>query len=225
MTRTENIIQKDNKLISYTGYYFKYKITIKDSLLLINSPLSNFGKIFGLEQAKEIMPYNLYNNQELFNKVYLSVNDIKPYLNINDYDKFIDNCNKWNLFNNENKINIIEYSAIYCKIDCQVLRNGYNKFNDWCINGTSLNGEKINGLNINIDKTLTLASMGYQYVKDNKVFDDIYKFSSIPSLFISRSIRGGRVMSNRNKMIKCEQPNESHHFSLLMLLACHRVIC
>ena len=206
MTRTENIIQKDNKLISYTGYYFKYKITIKDSLLLINSPLSNFGKIFGLEQAKEIMPYNLYNNQELFNKVYLSVNDIKPYLNINDYDKFIDNCNKWNLFNNENKINIIEYSAIYCKIDCQVLRNGYNKFNEWCIHGTTLRNEKkINGLNINIDKTLTLASMGYQYVKDNKVFDDVYKFSSIPSLFISRSIRGGRVMSNRNKMIKCDK--------------------
>lgn len=64
------------------------------------------------------------------------------------------------------------------------------------MNGTTLNNKKINGLNINIDNVLTLASMGYQYVKDNGVFDDVYKFSSIPSLFISKSIRGGKVMCN-----------------------------
>ena len=204
--RTKNIIQKGNKLISYSGYFGKFNITIKDSLLIINMPLHKFGKNFNLEQPKEIMPYGLYNNEELFNKKYLTVDEIKPYLNNNnDYNQFIYNCKKWNLFNSDNKINIIEYSAIYCEIDCQVLKNGYNVMNKWSLHGTEIGDKKIEGINIDINNKLTLASMGYEYILNNKCLEKCTKLSNIPSIFISKSIRGGRVMSNQNKIIKCDK--------------------
>jgi hypothetical protein len=191
---TTNVIEKSGKVISFDGIFNGIKIKVKDSLLLINMPLRDFGKTFNLEQEKEVMPYDLYNDEELFKQRIIKIEDAVKYIKENEKEQFLNNINKWKL-NVCNKFDIIKYSQKYCEIDCKVLKEGYEIFRQWFLEGT----------NIDIDNKLTLASVGYTYAINEGVFDGLYSLSGTPSLFISKAVRGGRVMTNKNEKIKCNK--------------------
>jgi hypothetical protein len=205
-----NIIERGHNLLSaeaiFTPYKGKFiKIIIKDSYSVITMPLRKFGKCFNLTIEKDILPYSLYNSQNI-KKRYFAIEDIKPYCdhqvrcNIldrkilkNDYDLyfdlFIENCKKNKLYNEVGEIDILEYSKIYCEKDVEVLREGYNKF-----------GELLqNSCNMNIEDFMSSAQLAHTYMLKEGVFDDVNKVSSIPKEFIMKCMVGGRTMCAKNE--------------------------
>ena len=74
-------IDKNNKFIYIKGEFNRYNnpdqiinITIKDSYRLIPMALSEFGECFKLDVEKEIMPYDLYTEENL-NREYVPIKD------------------------------------------------------------------------------------------------------------------------------------------------------
>ena len=95
--------------------YIKIDIQIKDSVKIINMPLKKFGKSFKLDVEKEIMPYQLYT-QDNIDKVYVPVFNAAAYIDDNDMSHFTNNIDKWNCRGTGNKFkefNILTYSSKY----------------------------------------------------------------------------------------------------------------
>ena len=201
-----NFIQRGNNIMSGQGMFFNFgkKIYLKfqDSYSLITSRLSTFGDMFGFEQEKEFIPYDLYNQEK---ERFVNLDKIKKYTDyqvkcnnigyiINEeeskifYEKFIDNCNKWNCIKN-NKVDIIKYAEIYCEIDCEILEKGYNTFKDMIYKVCELD----------IDNYVSIASIADTYMLKNGVYDDIYKLSGVVREFIQLCVVGGRTMCSQNK--------------------------
>lgn len=199
LIKIESELNSEGHFKNLIGYTRKgQEIFIKCSYNLFNIALKDCPKAFlsKEEQAKikkEIMPYELYNRQNI-NKRYLELNEIneKLFKSVEDYKEFINNCKKWGLYNSvNNKIDIVEYSKIYCFSDVEILNKSYNKFKEWIIND----------FKINIDNYLTISSIADEYFKINGCYNDIYEVSLNIQKFIMGCIYGGRVMLNSNKKI------------------------
>lgn len=199
-----NPIIKGNSLMSCDAVYYrnfnkneKIEIKMKDSYKLITMPLNKFGESFNLTQEKEIMPYDIYTEQNI-NKINVSLESIlkSPKLKKKeDVKKFISNCEKWDCFITDDKIkkvNIIKYSSEYCHLDCVVLKKGYEVYKSWM--------NELTGLNI--DNIISLASLANKYLVKEGCYDGVYQLSGIPRHFIQKCVVGGRTMINSNKKEK-----------------------
>ena len=175
-------------LRGYGTFYFgnkkSMKVEIQDSYAIISSPLRDFGKMFELDVKKEIMPYEIYTEENV-KKQYLTKELFKD---IKDHDEFFKNCKEWKCIVN-NKVDIIKYSQIYCRMDCIVLWKGYNKFKTWI--------DEVCGLNI--DYYISSASIAHDYMLKEGVYDECNMLSGIPREFIQKSMVGGRTMMSENK--------------------------
>ncbi len=169
----------------YFGFQKYFKLEIQDSYAIISSPLRDFGKMFQLDVKKEIMPYHLYT-QENVNKKYIKIDTI-------EYDQkheFLQNCKEWGCYDEKTElIDIIKYSAIYCRLDCIVLYEGYNKFKNWIMNVCGLN----------IDYYVSSASIAHDYMLKEDVYDGCYSLSGLAREFIQQAMVGGRTMISENK--------------------------
>lgn len=177
------------KIVYMKTMYKGMTIYFKDSLNIIPLSLKQFGKTFKLEQGKEVMPYDIYTEENI-NKKYLKIDDVLPFIKEEDKSCFLNNIEKWNLEKN-NCYDIIEYSAQYCKIDVQVLTNGYNTFKKWMIDDFA----------INIDFIPTMASLANRYLTKEGCYDDVVSLGGKPQQFIQGTVVGGRVMTEDNKKI------------------------
>lgn len=169
---------------------------IKDSYKLISSPLSKFGKMFSLDQEKELLPYSIYTTKNIKDR-FVSLDKLKECReleNKTDYDRFLSNCNKWNVLI-QDKVDIIEYSSVYCRYDCIVLCKGLNKFRDWMLEVSK----------IDIHNCVSIPSLVHQYFIDNDVYQGVYEISGIPRHFIQKCVIGGRCMTSENKKIRKEE--------------------
>jgi len=192
-------IEKGTGLMNATACYTcenrTIAIQVRDSLKMINMPLRNFGKCFGLEQEKEVMPYDLYTEENVEIN-YLDKNYCLTFVAERDQKKYLENCEKWDCFIGD-KINILKYSGMYCFIDCIVLRDGYEKFRELVKTGIGLD----------IIDYMTLPSMANDYLVREGCYDGVYKLSGVPRHFIQRCVVGGRTMCSRNeKHIVKDQP-------------------
>jgi hypothetical protein len=207
----QNLCQSGNRLLECSGKFFYGKksidIIIKDSYSVISMSLSKFGKCFNLPQEKEVIPYNLYTTKTVEQK-YISSKickvacDIQVRQNlihkvpsekdyIDFYDKFIDNAKKWNCVVNANGecIDIIEYSKKYCELDVEVLRLGYNKFEEMLKENC----------NLNIIDFMSSAQLAHTYMLNEGVFDGVVQVSSTPRDYIMKCMVGGRTMCANNQ--------------------------
>lgn len=191
----KNEISRGSRLISANGSFNKMKVSIKDSYHLISTPLRKFAKMFNLSQPKEVMPYDIYNDVEKFSKRYVSVDDAMIYLNDEDKSQFIDNINKWKLLN-DGVFDIIEYSRLYCEIDCLVLRDGYNIFRKWILSLELPSGESAE---LDINNILTCAGLAHTYMLKSGCYDGVYELTALPQRFIQKTVVGGRTMCANNK--------------------------
>jgi hypothetical protein len=191
-------IVNGSSFITFSGYYGKIKIIIKDSYKLISSKLCDMPKMFlnkeeCLKIKKEVMPYGVYNQMNLLKK-YIELDEcLKHIKNEEDKKEFINNCKEWDLIY-KNKVDILEYSVIYCFMDCKILKKCYNVFREWCLNDFKMD----------INEILTIPTLAEKYFKNCGCFDGCYKLSGLPQLFISRAIVGGRTMMKDNKKNKIE---------------------
>ena len=195
-----NEIAKGTRLISGEGKYKKLTIKIKCSYHLISAPLKKFGKMFKLEQGKEIMPYDLYNEVGTIDKKYINIDYVlNKYIHDKDKEQFLNNIVKWDLRNGED-YDIIEYSKKYCEIDCDVLEKGYNIFREWILllDGYDKKGDLINH-KLDINDILTSASLAHQYMLLNDCYDGVYNMNGTPQQFIQKCVVGGRTMMRNNK--------------------------
>ena len=189
-------IEKGTGLMNCNARYYNYgkyvDIQIRCSLKMINMPLSKFGGAFGLDIKKEIMPYDLYTEENV-DKSWVPIDEcIEAVKKANlDSDIYIKNCKEWDCISND-KINILKYAGEYCYMDCVVLQQGYEKF------GSLVNeaiGEDINDY-------ISLASMAHNYLIKEGCYDNVLQLSGVPRAFIQKCVVGGRTMCADNKKSK-----------------------
>jgi hypothetical protein len=197
-------IVNGGSFITFSGYYGKHKIIIKDSYKLIANSLKDLPEMFlskdeCKEIKKEVMPYDLYN-QETLSRRFIPIEEclkhFKSSIKTNeeleeDKKEFIKNCEEWDVIFN-NKVDILEYSAIYCRMDCKILKNCYSVFREWCLKDFKLD----------INNILTIPSLAEKYFKNEGCFEGCYSLSGLVQLFISQAIVGGRTMMSNNKKEK-----------------------
>jgi hypothetical protein len=192
--RQINELSRGSRLIGLTAMFKKLYIEVKDSFHLISMPLRKFSKVFGLPFTKEIMPYELYKKETIEQK-YINIQYVLDnFIDNNDHKQFLDNIEKWNLRKND-CYDILEYSSRYCEIDCKVLYEGYNTFNKWMQEG----------VNIDINSLMTIASLAHKYFVNTGCYNDVYSLSGIPQMFIQGSVVGGRTMVSNNTKISIKQ--------------------
>ena len=212
---TIETIEKGTGLMTATcSYYYKsydkYKpkgerastkklvFEIRDSLKMINMPLSKFGSCFGLKIEKEILPYDLYTEENI-KRQYIPIKECLEFLPENLHDDYLKNCKRWSCLCNITEsdigkkpkyINILRYSYEYCRMDCAVLQQGYEKFRELVLEG----------LKLDILDYISLASVSDDYLKCRGCYDDVLQIAGIPRAFIQKCVVGGRTMCAENKM-------------------------
>jgi len=184
-------IEKGNGLMICNAMYYKNEkwiaLEIKDSMKMINLPLKKFGKSFGLDVKKEIMPYDLYSEENI-EKSYIDIDECLSYIDEKDKKEYIENCQKWNCIIDD-KIDILKYAGEYCYMDCIVLRDGYRKF-----------GELVKeAIDEDIENYISLASMADNYLKKKDCYKGCLMLSGTPRHFIQKCVVGGRTMVSENK--------------------------
>jgi hypothetical protein len=185
-----NEICNGGSFISFSGKFNGYNIQIKDSYKLIPMKLSSFPKSFNLPFHKEYMPYHLYTRDNVKER-YIHYDYIIDKINNDDNRKIFDeNINKWRCIK-DGKVDIIEYSNRYCRIDVELLKNGYEIFRNNCITH----------FNIDINDILTIPSLADKYFINNDCYEGVYELSGQPRAFIEKCVVGGRTMVNSNKKI------------------------
>ena len=209
------IIKRGSKLLCATGFIYVDKKQVKlkfiDSYSFLSMKLCKFKDTFEIDVKKEIMPYPLWNTENIMDELVpieicedacrkQVVNDnigiIPSEKMYQEYRKqFIDNCLEWDCVmkdpvNEEIFINIIEYSKRYCEADCKVLQQGYNKFKKWIKDL----------LNLNVDNFITISSIADEYFKKEGVYDGCYEIGGTALKFIQNAMVGGRTMTRENKM-------------------------
>jgi hypothetical protein len=188
-------ISKGNRLVSCNAYYNGKEIKVKDSYSLISMKLKDFNKNLklGADMRKEVISHQLYT-QENIDKRFIDIDYAVSLLDSDDdKEQFYQNLNDWGLIGENNTFDCLEYSAIYCMKDCEILQKGYNVFR----------GMVVNSVELNIDNILTIPSLSHQYFIKNKCYEDVYEIGGTPQRFIQKSVVGGRCMTNNNLMIMC----------------------
>jgi hypothetical protein len=187
-----DIVNKGKLIVVATGTYKGLKIRFMDSLMMIPMKLASFPKTFGLDSVKEIMPYDLYTKENLYNKNgYLSLQECfksQHLLNEDDKKLFTENCIKWNCIL-EGKVNLNLYSSKYCFIDCLVLKKGYEKFRTLM--------RELNGLD-----TLnyySIASIAQTHLIKLGCYNGVQSVSGVVREFIQKCVVGGRCMTSNNQ--------------------------
>ncbi len=63
--------------------------------------------------------------------------------------------------NGEECINMLLYSRMYCEIDCEVLRKGYDTFRSWILD---MGKNSPTPVHIDIDIVISIASFSHKYM-------------------------------------------------------------
>ena len=200
-----SLIERGRSLLRGKALFFETPIIIQDSYAHIPMKLADFGKTFGLDCEKDVIPYCLYskkNIKERYLPIKKCIDAVRYQHSVNNIGKtntkpdsliklFLENVERWNCIK-DNTIDIVKYSDEYCKMDCEVLMKGYNKFQKWI-------GE-ITGLDI--DDYCSLPSVANDSM--GECFEGVYKVSAIPRQFIQMAMVGGRTMCAENKKMVIE---------------------
>lgn len=213
-----SILQKGSKTLTakcfrnHLGH--KVPFTLKDTACMIPKKLVEFGKMFGLETEKEVLPYALYTKKNIekrrctvkeANKVFdrTGCKDQKP--------QFLENLKKLGLLSDNGKsdngksddhkyddhtFDIMEYSKFYCQKDTEVLCQGYMKFREWILES----------FEIDIDNQVTISSVARTYLQNRGCFKGVKNLGGVLRAFVQQCVVGGRVMTRENKKVHAKGP-------------------
>ena len=193
-------IEKGSSLMSARGLYFyrnrKVDLDFRCSYKMTDMPLRNFGKAFGLDIKKEILPYSLYTEENV-KKEWVKLDECLSHIKQSDKVEYIKNCKSWKCLD-DGMVNILAYSAKYCFMDCEVLEKGYNKFRIMMLETTGLD----------ILDYLTIASISHAYLIKKGCYDDVLQMSGIIREFIQKCVVGGRTMCANNEKQIVDTPTD-----------------
>jgi len=184
-------IEKGNGLMTATARFYVggrvVCIEIKDSLKMINMPLGKFSGSFGLDVKKEIMPYDLYTEENVVD-TWVDINTCLSFVKDDERKEYLENCERWNCIE-DGKINILDYAGEYCYMDCITLKQGYEKF-----------GKLVKeAIDEDITDYISLASMAHNYLVREGCYKGVLAMAGVPRAFIQKCVVGGRTMCAENK--------------------------
>jgi len=217
LNNVSDMIKTGNKIKSISGEFYNrntgktIKLHFKDSYGIITMPLKKFGKCFNLNVKKEVMPYEIYNKNTI-NKTLIDYKEAEQHLSESNYTEFIKNINEWKLVQG-NKFNHIEYARIYCEMDVQVLKKGYEIFRGWM--------QEV--CNLDIDNAVSIPQLANTYGLNRNVFKGCYKISGVARDFIQKCVVGGRCMTRKNKQFKINHDVDDFDGVSLYPSAMHRM--
>ena len=84
---------------------------------------------------------------------------------------------------------LIQYSRIYCNMDCKVLVVGYAVFRCSMLEHTAFD----------VDNFIKIQPMGLSSMLKSCCYDNVYQVSGAIQQFISKCVVGGRVVTANNK--------------------------
>ena len=151
--------------------------------------LEKFSKAFNLQDTKAVMPYNLYTESNI-KTCFIPIQIAKYFVKNDDEKELENNIDKWDLRRDDDTYDIVEYSKIYCQLDCSLLKKGYEAFRNIMLDVTGLD----------VDNYCTIQGLALDYVLKEGCFDGVVMISGVPQQFISNCVVGGRCMTNSNKM-------------------------
>lgn len=188
-----NTIEKGmSTMMSANGVFYhngkSVKFVFNDTLKMIPMALRDFNKSFKIESQKEILPYALYTEENIQQRVHDVDYCLSFVKNDDEKDEYLENAKKWDCFVTENTIDIIKYSRYYCEMDCQVLKMGYERFRQMTYES----------LNVDIVNYISIASLAHDYLIIQGCYKDVLKISGIARVFMQRCVTGGRTMTNSN---------------------------
>ena len=80
---------------------------------------------------------------------------------------------------------VMEYSSIYCKMDCEVRMDGYGVFRSWMV-------ERIG---LHFDHYITIQSLASGFVLSSGYYDNVFQISGVLQQDTARSVVGGRCVT------------------------------
>lgn len=202
---------KDGRYVFLKGLIcrkgLKVCIIVKDSYRLIAEPLAKFGKIFKLDTEKEVMYYDMYNVKTITRphgkNGKLNYSEVQNYIDkfnavslITDGEKkerqakFWENIDKWGCRLSNGKIDILKYSAIYCLMDCEVLKKGIEKFRSLVL---EINKE------IDVHHFYSQSSIADWNLRLTGCYDGVKELNGVLGDYFQKAIVGGRCMLAENK--------------------------
>ena len=140
------------------------------------------------------MPYVVYTHQHADMGACCVQDALYIILKDEDKQQFLDNIEKWGCVlgkgMNNQMFDLIRYSSNYCKMDCEVLMDGYEVFRGWMLEHTGLD----------VNDVIAVQSMVSTFMlKNMDAMIMCIKSLGVLQQFISRCVVGGRVMTNSNK--------------------------
>jgi hypothetical protein len=183
-----SITKSGNRVKTAKCRYGKYTLIFKDTCSMITEKLKEFPTMFGLEDEKEIIPYELYTEASVLTDK-LPIDSAKPYLSDEDFEKFKENIENLRIGTSDGMFYHLRYAAYYCRRDVTVLKQGYEKFREWMQEITD----------IDIDYCVSLPQLAHKFGLKSGVYDGCYTLSGVARDFIQRSVVGGRCMTRNNE--------------------------
>ena len=168
---------KRNWFLHVNAIYFnlihkaKIQIVVNGSYKLIPLQLRDLGKCFNLGCHKEVMPYGVYTHQN----VNMGACCIQGALDIifeDDYkQQFLYNIEKWGCVlgkgMNSQMFDLIKHSSNYCKMNCNVLMDGYEVFRGWMLEHTKLD----------VYNFITIQPMASKFMLLSGCYGNVYQIS------------------------------------------------
>lgn len=178
-------------------YMYKGKsclFELRDSYKMISTALRNFGKMFNLDVAKAEYPYDLVTYDLIKNNEKVNIESCYPY--IKDIKQFkIDTKPFTDCFN---KIDLLEYSEYYCKLDVAVLKKGFMK------NRNTL----LKSYGLDTFDYLTSSSLAVDFYKKKGALEGCPEIKGALMEYMGNFVVGGRCMLayNADKYVeKCDE--------------------
>lgn len=182
--------QKEGNIYSVRIIHYGYEIELRDSYKLMNTSLSKFSDVFGLNNKKqEAIAYEFYD----FENIHKTKHSVAEYMSYfkKEEDKiiFINNMKEEKFEYDGVNFNASSYYKYYLKYDCIILKDGMNKYVDIVKEITSKDGKDP----MYLHNSLTISSLTNKFMKENEAFDDVYSLSGNIREYVSNAIYGGRV--------------------------------
>ena len=81
---------------------------------------------------------------------------------------------------------LIKYSSVYWKMDCDVLMDGYNVFREWILEHTELD----------VYSFITVQPLASSFMLKSGCYDNVHQLSSFIQQCNTKCVIGGRIMTN-----------------------------
>lgn len=180
--KPESINTSGSRCICMKGWVNKKLLVFHDTLALVSAPLKNFAKMFNLPESKfEDFPYHLYT-KETIEKKYIPDSSELSSVPSKYHKSMLVNTKNWKV------VDHINYAIDYCMRDVEVLCAGFETFKGW------IRSE----LDIDLDYSLTTASMAHKYMTKEGCYKGVAKIGGLTRLFIQSAVVGGRTTLSMN---------------------------